>query len=82
MATSSFCCSFEPRERVSGCAKAREREEKPRGNAGTHHCADIDGFQWRKIDAPASDFTETTASPVLDPERSGRGKDGVLKAEF
>jgi hypothetical protein len=59
-----------------GCTRNRE------GSQGLTTVLDFDEKQWQKFATPTSDFSKSRASPVLDPEISGRGKDGVLKAEF
>jgi hypothetical protein len=82
LATSSFYCSFGPRKCVSGCAKARGREKKPRGKCGDSPPCRYDGFQWRKSKAPSSNFTEMVAVLVLDPEGDGRGGYGVFTEGF
>jgi hypothetical protein len=37
----SFCCSFEPRKGINGCAEEREREGRWRGGAGYLYCVRI-----------------------------------------
>jgi hypothetical protein len=82
LAMSSFCCSFGPRKCARGCAKARGREEKPRGKCGDSPLCRYDGFQWRKFKAPASNFTEMVVALVLDPEGDGRGGYGFFTEGF
>jgi hypothetical protein len=59
--------------------KRGEKRRRMRDRGGVRGLTTVrvpDGNQWQNSVAPASDFSETKASPVLDPERNERGEEG------